>query len=110
MFGNIDIITNDKPIFEGIREDGAYSIYNHSKIRNIDDDLLLELNEYQQPQTNKQTNNKPSYIDPYKYDVSNEELLFILSHLPYKFLDDYSLWLCLTYVFKRHNMLDLWDQ
>ncbi len=26
---------------------------NNSKIRNIDDDLILELNEYQQPQTNK---------------------------------------------------------
>ena len=110
IFGNIDIITNDKPIFAGIREDGAYIIYNSSKIRNIEDDLILELNEYQPPQTNKQTNKKPSYIDPYKYDVSNEDLLFILSHLPNKYLDDYSLWLCLTCVFKRHNMIDLWDE
>ena len=47
--GNIDIITNDKPIFAGIEEDGAYILYNNNKIRNIDDDLILELNEYQPP-------------------------------------------------------------
>jgi hypothetical protein len=50
IFGNIDIITNDKPIFASIREDGAYVLYKNNKIRNIDDDLILELNGYQPPQ------------------------------------------------------------
>jgi hypothetical protein len=119
IFRNIDIITNNKPIFAGVREDGAYIIYNNNKIRNIDDDLILELNEYQPPQKNKDlkdednTNNnknKPSYIDKYKYDISDSDLLFILSHLPEKYLNEYSPWLCLTYIFKRHNLLNIWDE
>ena len=57
-----------------------------------------------------QTNKKPSYIDKCKYDIINDDLKIILSHLPDKYLNDYSRWLCLTYIFKKHNMLDLWNE
>ncbi len=57
--------------FSQARFDGAYMIYNDSKIKNIDDCLILELNEYQSPpqQQPQQTNNKPSFVDKCKYDI-----------------------------------------
>jgi hypothetical protein len=88
-------------------------MYKHNNIKTIDDYLILELNEYQSPQQNKEVEsqtNKPLYNDKCKYDITNDDLMIIFSHLPDNNLNDYLLWLCLTYIFKRHNILDLWNE
>ncbi len=68
-------------MFASIRKDGAYVLYKNNKIRNIDDDLILELNGYQPPQKikiwrneiliifNPDTNNY--HVKAYNYQIQH---------------------------------------
>ena len=49
LYGNIDILTNNKPMFNGIRSDGEYSVYQDNAIQEIPSNILIKLTEYQKP-------------------------------------------------------------
>ena len=113
LFGNIDIITDNKPIFAGIREDGAYTLYNNNNIKNLSNDIIIELNEYQPKKEEFFKLNKtvvPIDNVDYSFDISNEGLLKILDYLPNIYVDKWDKWVSLTFIFKKYDLFDVWNE
>lgn len=113
IFGNVDILTDNKIKFDGMREDGEYSLFKKAPIKKLDENIIIELNEYQPSYKELIKNNqKPNIIKvespDFTYDISNDDLLKILDFLPPLYLNDWSPWLSLTFIFKKYGLYDVW--
>lgn len=120
IFGNIDIINNNKPIFNGLREDGEYTLYSNNTIKEVPEDIIISLNENVKQLTKQQiltnTNdinkNNNDIIDDinYFYNITDDDLLILLNELPKTYVNKWNEWLSISFILKKYGYKEVWDK
>jgi hypothetical protein len=125
VFKNVDIKNDEQITFFGIREDGIYSIIDKTKeIKEVSTDIINEINEYYKDNTANKSEteakrilynpdlceNLSDIIDIKKgFDITEKELFNLISGLPIDYVNDYSLWLEITYILKKWDFGKVWN-
>lgn len=123
VFKNVDIKTDKQITFFGIREDGIYSIIDKTKeIKEVSPDIIKEIHAYKKTSTatnseiikyNPNINDEDlsDVVDIKKgFDITEKELFNLVSNLPLNYVNDYSYWLEITYIFKKWDFGKVWNR
>jgi len=114
ILGHIDIRTSRNLIFNGIREDGEYTIYKNNNIKKLNDDiikLIIDNIDIHKKQKDKNDINKSKNRKEVKrYDITDDDIKEILNGLPKDYLEDYKDWFKITAVLKNIDKKDIWEK
>jgi hypothetical protein len=112
ILNHIDIRGNRGLVFNGIRNDGSYTIYKKETIKKLTDDIIYRILDNIPIETNNDKNLKGTKRkeEKYKYDLTDNDLYELLKILPDEYYNDFKKWYRITGILERLNKIDIWDK